>query len=420
MEYYIIIFSLLFSAIFSGIEIAYVSANKLKIELAGKRGVFTGKILQWFTKLPSYFIGTMLIGNNIALVLYGIAFAQLVEPFLNSFFYGNVNETGVLTLIVQTLMSTIVVLIVGEFLPKVIFRLNPNGLLNFFALPLAIMFFVLYPFVAIVILLSKLILKYIFKIKVEESKPVFSKIDLEHFVKETRPLQNEENELNTELFENALYLIKVKVRECMVPRPEIKGIDVNASIDELKEEFIESKLSRIVVYNETIDNILGYVHHHDVLKKPGDIQSIIFSLPVIPETMPAMDVLNLLTKERKNLAWVVDEYGGTAGIVTLEDILEEIFGEIQDEHDKDSFIEKQLGEREFIFSGRLEVDYLNEKYNLNLPEGDYETLSGLIISEHESIPSMDEVIYLNNFEFKILYVSDTKIETVKLRVMDIE
>ena len=418
--YYVIVLSLIFSALFSGIEIAYVSANKLKIELQGKRGKYTGKILQWFNKLPSYFIGTMLIGNNIALVVFGIALAQLVEPPLNEFFYGNAEATGILTLITQTLFSTLIVLLVGEFFPKVIFRLNPNGILNFFAIPLSILFVILSPFVAVIILISKIILRYILGIKVEESKPVFSKVDLEHFVKETKPNQDDENEINTELFENALYLIKVKVRECMVPRPEIKGVDIESSIEELKQEFIETKLSRILIYNEDIDNILGYVHHHDLLKAPKDIKSVMFTLPVIPETMPAMDVLNLFTNERKNIAWVVDEYGGTAGIVTLEDILEEIFGEIQDEHDKETFVEKQISDNEYIFSGRMEVDYLNETYDLDLPEGDYETLSGLIVSEHESIPRMDEKIYLDNFEFTILYVSETKIETVKLRILNKE
>lgn len=412
----IILVSLLFSALFSGIEIAYVSANKLRIELGNQKGKVTGRLLARFSKIPSYFIGTLLIGNNIALVIYGIGMAKLLEPPLVQLLPG-VTQNSIIVLLLQTLISTLLVLLVGEFIPKLLFRINPNGILRIFALPIGLLFLVLSPFVGLVIILSKAILFGLFKIRVEESKPVFSKLDLEAFVQEHSPGDIEEQEINTELFQNALYLIKVKARECMVPRPEIQAIDVNSTIADLTQMFIGSQLSRIIVYDGNIDNILGYVHHHELLKKPESIRSILFQIPVIPETMPAMTVLNLFTKRRKTIAWVVDEFGGTAGILTLEDILEEIFGEIEDEHDKLEFIERQLSDNEYIFSARLEVDYLNETYRLNIPTGDYETLGGYIMNHTASIPGMKENIRTDRFEFTILHASENKIETVKLRVI---
>lgn len=413
----IILVSLVCSALFSGIEIAYVSANKLRIELGSQRGTLTGRLLASFSKIPSYFIGTLLIGNNIALVIYGIGMAKLLEPTLIQLIPGT-TETSLVVLLIQTLVSTILVLLVGEFIPKLLFRINPNGILKVFALPIGLIFLILSPFVALIIVLSKGILKGIFRIKVEESKPVFSKLDLEAFVQEHAPSDMDDQEINTELFQNALYLIKVKARECMVPRPEIQAIDVNSSIDDLTKMFVETNLSRIIVYTETIDNILGYVHHHALLKKPESIKSVLFQIPVIPETMPAMTVLNLFTKRRKTIAWVVDEFGGTAGILTLEDILEEIFGEIEDEHDRIEFVERQLSDNEYIFSARLEVDYLNETYNLKIPEGEYETLGGYIMNHTASIPGMKDHMRIDHFEFTILYASENKIETVKLRVIE--
>lgn len=413
MDGYIIVVSLLLSAFFSGMEIAYVSANKLRLELVARNRTLTGRVLAQFNQIPSYFIGAMLIGNNIALVVYGIAMARVLEPIFTSWF----PQTEFMVLLSQTIASTLLVLLVGEFIPKLIFRINPNGILQAFAFPLGMLFIILSPFVGLVILLSKAILRFGFRTKVEESKPVFSRLDLEAFVHEQQGGEVDPIDINTELFQNALYLIQVKVKECMVPRPEIKALDIEEGMAALKELFIETHLSRIIIYKEDIDNILGYVHHHDLLKQPEDIQSIIFPLPVIPETMPATDVLNLFTKENKNIAWVVDEFGGTAGIVTIEDILEEIFGEIEDEHDKDEFVERQLSDNEYIFSGRLEIDYLNETYHLDLPEGEYETLGGLIVAHHGSIPKLRETIRIDHFEFIILFSSETKVDTVKVKIL---
>jgi putative hemolysin len=420
MEGYIIVVSLLFSALFSGIEIAYVSSNKLRIELSGNRGSITGRILSRFNQIPSYFIGAMLIGNNIALVIYGIAMASLLEPQLSILIPESAAQ-DVLVMVLQTIIATLLVLVTGEFIPKLLFRINPNGILHAFAVPIGVLFILLSPFVAIIIIISKLILRGVFRIKVTESKPVFNRLDLEAFVHEHQQANGEEEsaEINTELFQNALYLIKVKVRECMIPRTEIQALDIASGMDALRILFIESNLSRIVIYDGSIDNIIGYVHHHDMLRQPDDIRKVMFPIPMIPETMPATDVLNLFTKEQKTIACVVDEYGGTAGIVTLEDILEEIFGEIEDEYDQDEFVEKQLSDQEYIFSGRLEIDHLNETYNLGLPTGEYETLGGMIVAHHGSIPRMKEHILIGHFEFIILYSSDTKVDTVKLRILQL-
>lgn len=413
---YIIFLSLLFSALFSGIEIAYFSANKLKIELAGKKGKLTGRILSSFNQIPSYFIGALLVGNNIALVIYGIAMAKMLEPWI-TYFFPVLNGFYFVVLLIQTLISTLLILIAGEFIPKLLFRINPNRILNIFAIPMGFIFVVLSPVVGFIILISKVLLRIFFRIRIEENKPVFSRLDLEAFVKEQNTGLSSQMDINEELFENALYLIQVKVKECMVPRTEISGIDIQSSIKELKARFIEKRHSRLLVYDDTIDNILGYVHHHDLLKRPINIQSILFTIPVIPETMPAMDVLNLFTKKRKTIACVVDEFGGTAGIVTIEDILEEIFGEIEDEHDTDEFIEKKISDTEFVFSARLEIDYINENYGLNIPLGEYETLGGFILDQVETIPRIKEQFILGNYEILILNSSETKIETVRLKAL---
>lgn len=414
MDGYVIIISLLCSAFFSGTEIAFSSASKFRLQLSSRTPSVTSRLISWFNRMPSLFLGALLIGNNIALVIYGIAMANLLEPAILQWHPG----AGALELLlIQTILSTLLVLLVGEFIPKLIFRINPHGILQAAALPLGIVFVVLYPFVLFTIFLAKAILRIIFRTRIEESQPVFSRVDLEHFIAEQQQLGTDPSDLNTELFQNALYLIQVKVKECMVPRTEIKAMDIEEGMDTLKQLFIDTRMSRILIYRNSIDNILGYVHHHDLLKKPKDIASIIFPMPVIPETMPATDVLNLFTRESRNIAWVVDEFGGTAGIVTMEDILEEIFGEIEDEHDKIEFVERQLSDNEYIFSGRLEVDYLNETYGLQLPEGEYETLGGLIIEHTGAIPKIRERVVIDHFEFIILFSSATKIDTVKLKIL---
>jgi len=419
MEIELIIISLICSGFFSGIEIAYVSANKLKIELHKNQESFTGKLLAPITESPARFLGTTLIGNNVALIVLGIMMAKLLEPALHNLLPERLSS-GFMVLLLQTIITTFLVLIFGEFIPKVVFRINPNGFLNIFALPLFLIYYLLYPVVRLVVAITNFTLKHILRIDYKETKPVFSNVDLEQFINQFVKNEEEEDELNTEIFEKALYLTRVKARECMVPRTEIISINANATVNELREKFSDSKISRIIVYDENIDNILGYAHHFNLLKKPSTIKEILFPIQVVPESMPAKDVLNIFMKDHKGIAWVVDEFGGTAGIVTLEDILEEIFGEIKDEHDVEEFIEKQIFDDEFIFSGRLEIDFINEKYNLEIPEGNYETLAGYIVSNHENIPQKGAEIFIDRYKFKILNVSETRIETVKLKVLDEE
>ena len=418
MEIQIIILTLLFSAFFSGIEIAFVSSNKLKIELRNKKGSLQGRILANFMETPSHFLGTTLIGNNLALIFFGIMMARLLEPPIIHYLETYNIHTEFLVLLIQTIVSTGLLLLVSEFIPKVLFRINPNGILNILAIPIQVIYFILYPFVWFIVKLSYFIMHKIMRINYEETKPVFTKIDLEHFIKQSATNEDEEYDLNKEIFEKALYLINVRVRECMVPRPEIEAVEVNSSIADLRQKFIETKLSKVLVYEESIDNVLGYVHHYELFKKPENIRDVVYKIPVVPESMKARDVLNIFIREHKSIAWVVDEFGGTAGIITLEDVLEEIFGEIQDEFDEEEFIERQISHNEYIFSGRLEIDYINEKYKLELPEGEYETIAGYIVAEHEKIPEMNEELVIGKYQFTILNVSDTRIETVKLRLVE--
>lgn len=418
MEINLIIFSLIASAFFSGIEIAYLTSNRLKIELLKKQGSLSGKLLSNFVESPSSFLATTLVGVNIALTIFGIMMSQLLEPWLFHNLPSPI-KSEIYVLLLQTIISTAIVLIVGEFVPKIIFRLNPDNLLRFFAIPLTGIYYAFYPLVFIVQKLSEFILKKIFKVDMATIKPIFTKVDLEDYVDQF--VKNEENiktdSINTNIFENVLYLPETKARECMVPRNEIIAVDIDASIEEVTLKITQTKLSRLLVYEENIDNIVGYIHHLSLLKRPNNIFEILFPVEVVPESMPAKELLNLFTKKQKIIAWVVDEFGGTSGIITMEDVLEEIFGEIKDEHDEEDLIEKQVDENDYIFAGRLEIDYLNEKYHLNFPEGDYETLSGYILAQHEDIPELNEEIYINDYKFEIISVSDTRIETVKLKVI---
>lgn len=408
---FLIVLSLIFSAIFSGVEIAFLSANKLKIELSFQRGTISGKILNDYIKNPSKFIVTTLLGNNIALISFGILFVMLAEPYLSQ-----IIPSPIWRLIIQTLLSTTIILVLGEFIPKILFKVFADTILPAMAIPFRIIHWLLTPGVLMINGLSTLFFK-IAGVKVSEHDIEFSSVDLEKFIKDHNRSDNEEHEeVDTELFENALFLKKLRVRDCMVPRREITAIDINDSVADLKELIIQTYHSRILVYEESIDKIIGYVHHFDLHKKPKDIRSILIPIKVVPETMHIQKLLNDFIKTNKSIAWVVNEYGGTAGVITLEDILEEIFGEIDDEYDKDELVGNQLSKNEFILSGRLEIDRINEEYNLNLPEGDYDTLSGFIIAHHETIPTQNELIEIENYSFKILDVSDTKIETVKLIV----
>ncbi len=414
MDITILIISLALSAFFSGIEIAFVTANRLQIELDKQKGSLSGKILDSFVKKPSNFITTTLIGNNIALVIFGIISAKLIEPLI--FYY---LKSEVVVLLIQTLISTFIILTIGEFFPKALFRVFANKVLAAFALPFVVIHYLLLPVSFLTKGLTRLFLR-LFNVKVSKVEYSLTSSDLGRLVKEHKTENEQSAEIDKEMFENALYLKDVKVRECMVPRPEIAAIEINGNIEELKKIIIDTTHSRILVFRDSIDNIEGYVHHFDLHKRPYNIKSILIPIAAVPETMPVQDLMNMLIKEEKNIAWVVDEFGGTAGVITLEDILEEIFGEIHDEYDEDELVDNQLSANEYILSGRIELDHLEEEYNLKLPEGDYETLGGLILTNHESIPSKNELIHIGQYTFKILDVSETKIETVKLIVEEDE
>jgi CBS domain containing-hemolysin-like protein len=406
--------TLLLIAFFAGIEIAFVSANRLGIELKKKQGKRSGIILSRFMEQSSRFLGACLVGVNFFTVVYGLLFSELIK---SSLWHPFKIQNEYIKLFVDTLSSAIVVLLVAEFLPKAIFRAKADNLLAFFS-PVANFFYKLFsPVAAVFVSVAEGILKYLFNVRMKESGETFSKVDLEHFFQQSKEQEEGSQELNTELFENALSLPTIKIRQCLVPRTEIEAIDISTSIVEATKHFIDTKLSKIVVYDENIDNIQGYIHQLDLFKKPSTIQSILLPIPVVPESMSATDLINKFTKERKSIAWVVDEFGGTAGIITMEDVLEEIFGEIKDEYDTEDFVEKQIAENEYIFSGRLELDYLSEKYDLDFPGKDSETLSGFIINEHETIPRQKERIIIDKFEFDILNVSDTRIEMVKVKLL---
>ena len=407
-------FTLIMVGFFSGYEIAFVSANRLSIELKKKQGRRGGLLVAGFIENQAKFIGTCLIGVNTFLVIYGLLFNELLHQTLWNPF--NI-ENDYIKLIADTLLSTFVVLILGEFLPKAIFKAKNDSLVDFFA-PVAHFFYTIFkPVATFLVNISLWILKYMFNVRVNEKNEAFTKVDLEHFFQQTVEQDEEMQELNTELFENALSLPMVKIRQCLVPRTEIECIEVSDSIDALKQQFIQTKLSKLVVYEENIDNIVGYVHQLDLFKKPATIKEVIHPIIAVPESMSASDLMNKFTKDRKSLAWVVDEFGGTAGIVTMEDVLEEIFGEIRDEYDTEEFVEKQLSEDEFIFSGRMELDTIHEKYGLEFEEESSETLSGYIIRRHETIPAQKEIIVIDNYRFDILSVSEKRIEMVKLKIL---
>jgi CBS domain containing-hemolysin-like protein len=397
-----IVLSLILIGFFAGYELAFISANRLSIELKKKQGLRSGIILSNFMESPAKFIGTCLIGLNIVLVVYGLLFTA----FLKGIAWNPLEvENEYLKLIIDTIISTFVVLVFGEFIPKAIFKARNDKLIAFFA-PVAQFFHsLLQPLASVFVSIAQWILTYIFNVRVNNKNEAFSKVDLEHFFQQTKDQDEENQELNTELFENALSLPLVKIRQCLVPRTEIEGADIHTSIENLKKQFIKTQLSKLVIYDDSVDSILGYVHQIDLFKRPATIQEILHPIIAVPESMSATDLINKFTKERKSIAWVVDEFGGTAGIVTMEDVLEEIFGEIRDEYDV------------FIFSGRLELDYLKEKYELDFPENESETLSGYIINKHEAIPKQKATIIVDHYQINVLTVSDTRIEMVKLKIL---
>ena len=407
----LIILFLVLSAVFSGMEIAFLSANKLVVELRRKKGSRRGRILAGFFERPSEFIGSMLVGNNIALVAFTTLMAVPLSIFINNTL--GIANPGLVGL-VSTLLITLIVLVFGEFLPKTLFRLFADDILFFLAYPLKVIKWMLTVPTWLMTVGSNAILKSIFRTPVEEVEEPFTRLDLENFIKGTRT-ESEDDNIDTELFEKALHLRETRARECMVPRTEIVGIEISATADELARLFSSSRLSRVVVYEEDIDNILGYIHHQQLLARPSSVRSMILDMPFVPEVMRVRDLLNQFIKNQQSIACVVDEFGGTAGLITMEDILEEIFGEIEDEHDQEDYVEEELPEGEYLFSGRLEIDYLNEKYPaLQLPEGEYHTLSGYLVMTTEAIPKQGDEIILGRFKFLLASVSDTKIETVRL------
>lgn len=409
-----IVVTLILIGFFAGYEIAFVSANRLSIELKKKQGRKSGIILANFMEHPARFIGTCLIGLNICLVIYGLLFHELLKKTL----WNPIHiQNEYLKLGFDTILSSFVVLIFGEFLPKAIFRAKNDSLLSFFARVANFFHTLFLPLTNFFVNVSQWILQYIFNVRVKDRNDAFTKVDLEHFFQQTREQDEDSQDLNKELFENALSLPMVKIRQCLVPRTEIEGLDINTSIDDAKALFISSQLSKLIIFDDNIDSILGYIHQIDLFKKPESIRDILHPIMPVPESMSATDLIAKFTKDRKSIAWVVDEFGGTAGIVTMEDVLEEIFGEIQDEYDVEEFVEKKLAEDEFILSGRMELDYLNEKYNMKFPVSESETLSGYIINEHETIPKEKETIIIGDYRFDVINVSDTRIETVKMKIL---
>jgi len=426
-EIVIIVLSLLFSAFFSGMEIAYISSNKIHIEIEKKQKGFISKILTKLTAKPSKFIATMLIGNNIALVIYGFFMGELLVNWFQSQMPTNYNFVNYLfsnlSLLTQTVISTLVILITAEFLPKVFFQIYSNLLLKVFAVP-ALVFYILFSVISdFVLWISDVVLKQFFKTDGDQVQLVFSKVELGNYISEQMEAVEEYEKVDSEIqiFQNALEFSEVKAREVMIPRTELVALEIHDSIKTLNELFTATGYSKVLVYQNTIDDILGYVHSFELFKKPKTIRSIMRPIEFVPETMLINDVLNSLTKKRKSVAVVLDEYGGTSGIMTIEDIVEELFGEIEDEHDYIELLEEKINDNTYNFSARLDVDYLNETYKLNLPETEnYETLGGLIVNSTEEIPQQNETIKIENFLFTILEVSNTKIDVVSLQILDDE
>ncbi len=411
-----ILISLLFSAIFSGIEIAFISSDKLQIELQGQRGTLTGRILSGFAKRPSRFIATTLVGNTVALVFYGIFMAAFLEPVLMRNLPPILQNQG-FVLLAQTLIATLIVLITAEFTPKSLFLLSPNRMLRIFAWPMQIIYLLMTPIVMVVVALSKFIIVNVLRLEYSESQPVFGLTDLNNYLTRLEASNSTMDvEVDTKIFHNALEFKTVRVRECMIPRTEIIAVEIDDSIEELKEAFIESGHSKILIYRDTIDDIIGYCSSQELFKKPKTINDILAPILIVPETLWANELMIQFINEHKSLALVVDEFGGTSGIVSIEDIIEEIFGEIHDEHDEEDLIEQTLDEDTYLLSARHEIDYLNEKYQWNLPEGDYDTIGGLILSVKEDLPEQNEVLQIPPFTITIISIQETRIDTIKLHI----
>ena len=415
----VIIISILLSGFFSGTEIAFISVDKLMIELDREKGKLGGRIISGFLNNPSQFIGTLLIGNNLANVVYAIYMANLFEPLLSDYLPDVINSQTTIFL-AQTLLATLVVLVTGEFIPKSLFYINPQVFLSILSVPILIIYWILYPVVFVVVGISRFVITKIFRLEFKEDKPVFGLTDLNNFIQSRLSEKNRQSliDLDTKIFANALEFKTVKVRECMIPRTDIRAVDIKDDLRQLENEFIDSGFSKILVYRDTIDDIIGYCHTLALFNKPKNIESILTSIMIVPETMAANELLVQFITERKSIALVVDEFGGTSGIVTMEDIMEEIFGEIEDEHDEQEYIEQKIDDHTYLFSARLEIDYLNDKYNFNFPEGDYDTLGGFVLSITEDMPAINEDIIHDKFIFHIVSRDENKINLVKVTIKD--
>jgi CBS domain containing-hemolysin-like protein len=413
----IIPFSILLGAFFSAMELSFFASNRLRIELDRKQGLLGSGIISMFTHNPGQFIATMLIGNNIAIVIFSMLAADQLEKIFSGFI-----GSDLIILILQTIISTFTVLILADFLPKSVVRLSPNFFLKLFALPTAIFYFLFYPVSKFSLALGNLLIRIFTGLKPESSEQenkIYTRVDLDHFINDFVETDEEKEEDNNSLriFQNALDFSKVKARECMVPRTEIVALNVNCSVDEMRQTFSESGHSKILLYRENIDNMVGYFELKDLLKESVDISAQMRKLPVVPEAMTANKVLKLLSEEKKSIALVVDEFGGTSGVITIEDVLEEIVGEIEDEHDTSDLIEKKLNEKEYVISGRQDIDYLNEEYHFDLPESDeYKTLAGLLLFTHGGIPKQQETIRVGRILFTVLKASSTRIELLKIKI----
>ena len=412
-----LLITMAFSAFFSGMEIAFVSVDKLRFEMDRKGGV-SSRILSLFFRNPNDFISTMLVGNNIALVIYGILMAQIIGDNLLA---GWITNHFVMVL-VQTVISTLIILVTGEFLPKTLFKINPNLALNVCAVPLFICYVVLYPISKFSSGVSYLFLRLFgMKVNKEASAKAFGKVDLDYFVQSSIDNAESEETLDTEvkIFQNALDFSAVKIRDCIVPRTEVVAVALDTSLEELKGRFVESGISKIIVYDGNIDNVVGYIHSSEMFRSPKDWRDHVKEVPIVPETMAAHKLMKLFMQQKKTIAVVVDEFGGTSGIVSLEDLVEEIFGDIEDEHDNTSYICKQIGEHEYVLSARLEIEKVNETFNLELPESDdYLTVGGLILNQYQSFPKLHELVSVGKYQFKIIKATATKIELVRLKVME--
>ena len=409
----IAISTLLFSAFFSGVEIAFISANKLKLELDKNTGKFPANIITYFSKNESDFITTMLVGNNIALVVYGIVMTQILTPQITDYF-----NSDFALLLVQTIITTLIVLVTAEFLPKAIFRIYPNQILRIFSIPIWLFFVLFRPVALLMLFLSKLVLKYLLGQKMEDGKQVFGKTDLDEYLSNVKSAEGvEDSRVEVEMLQNVLDLTDKKLRECMIPRTKLVAMDISSPINEIKNRFIATKLSKILIFKGNIDKVIGYIHSSDLFRNPQNVRSILLPIPFVPESMSVMQLLNQFIESNKGVALVVDEFGGTSGMLTIEDVTEEIVGEIVDEHDVEEITDKKLAKNKYQLFAGLDIELVNKKYNLTLPESnEYETIAGLILDHLEEIPQKNDVIKLGEFQFTIIKVNDTAIQEVQLKV----